>query len=215
MRHMSHHVTVAAASTSSTNMNVSMVIRPSITSTNSSSNNKMLTTTDEIPLDLTLRKSNQKFAEKRNQENENSGKVKRSRTDNSGHLLNQIINDVAATTTTTTTTSTTGIATSPAIVPFSTSNNPSTYLLRKEMNWMLEESASMKCFTNGGRDATTIATTTTTAAAAGATAAVVASANVNNANVNVNNGSSATGFHLARLLLAQLQAHRDASSMLS
>ncbi|VDP24418.1 unnamed protein product [Onchocerca flexuosa] len=67
----------------------------------------------------------------------------------------------------------------------------------KEMNWMLKESASSKCFPNGG-DAAAVAA----AAAAAATA-------------SVNNGNSTTGFQLARLLLAQLQAQRDASSMLS
>lgn len=59
---MSHQVTVTAASTSSTSMDVSMVVRPSVTST---SNSKFIATTDETPLDLTLRKCNQKFAEKR------------------------------------------------------------------------------------------------------------------------------------------------------
>uniref|UniRef100_A0A0R3S7H7 Myelin transcription factor 1-like protein n=1 Tax=Elaeophora elaphi TaxID=1147741 RepID=A0A0R3S7H7_9BILA len=114
MRHMSHQMTVTAASTSSTSVDVSMVVRPSITSTvvtttNSSNSNssKFITTTDETPLDLTLRKCNQKFTERRNQEN--SPKVKRSRTDDNSHLLNRnITNDVAAT-----------AAASP-IMPFST-----------------------------------------------------------------------------------------------
>lgn len=87
----------------------------------------------------------------------------------------------------------------------SSGSSPSAYLLGKEMNWMLEESASSKCFTSGG-DAAAVA-----AAAAAAAAAVAASA----ASTGVNNGSSPTGFQLARILLAQLQAQRNASSMLT
>ncbi|CAG9537168.1 unnamed protein product [Cercopithifilaria johnstoni] len=187
MRHLSHQVTVTTASTSS--VEGSMIVHPSITSTSSS---KFITTTDETPLDLTLRKCNQKFAERRNQENKDSPKVKRSRTDDTGHLLNRsITSDVAAT-----------AAASPTITPFSTSSSPSAYLLGKEMNWMLEESASSKCFPNGGNAA---AVATAAAAAAAASAATT----------GVNNGGSPAGFQLARLLLAQLQAQRNASSMLS
>lgn len=75
------------------------------------------------------------------------------------------------------------------------------------MNWVLEESASSKCFPNGG-DAAAVAAATAAAAAAAAAAA-------NAATASVNNGGTTTGFQLARLLLAQLQAQRDASSMLS
>ncbi|VDN94416.1 unnamed protein product [Brugia pahangi] len=202
MRHMSHQMTVTTApSTSSNHINdVSMMIVPPPTTTiHSINNNKFVaTTTDEIPLDLTLRKCNQKFTEKRNQENKDSRKVKRSRTDDIGHLLNRnITNDAIA---------------SPTIAPFSTNNaNPSKYLLGKEMNLMLEESALSKCFTNSMNTTTTtttIATTTTTTTTAVTSTTTLAAT----MGANVNNDSSMTGFQLAQLLLAQLQAQRDASS---
>ncbi|EJW75012.1 hypothetical protein WUBG_14081, partial [Wuchereria bancrofti] len=86
--------------------------------------------------------------------------------------------------------------------------NPSTYLLGKEMNLMLEESALSKCFTNNINARTTITTTTTTTAVTSTTTTTLAST----IGANVNNDSSMTGFQLAQLLLAQLQAQRDASS---
>uniref|UniRef100_A0A915Q729 C2H2-type domain-containing protein n=1 Tax=Setaria digitata TaxID=48799 RepID=A0A915Q729_9BILA len=175
MRHMSHQVTVTAASTSSTSTDVSAVAQPSVASIVSTH----ITTLDETPLDLTLRKCSQKLAEKRNQDND-SPEVKRSRVDDVGRLLNRhITSDVASPL--------------PTLTPFSGSSSPSACILGKEMSWMLEESASSKCFRNGEGAATV---------AAAATA-------------SLNNGSTATSFQLARLLLAQLQAQHDASSMLS
>lgn len=61
MRHLSHQVTVTSASTTASSVDVSMVVRPSVTSTN----NSKFITTDETPLDLTLRKCSEKFVERR------------------------------------------------------------------------------------------------------------------------------------------------------
>lgn len=63
----SHQLAVTGASAStSMNMNVSMVVRPTIVHSNNY-NGKFTATinTDESPLDLTLRKCNEKFVEKR------------------------------------------------------------------------------------------------------------------------------------------------------
>ncbi|VDM17672.1 unnamed protein product, partial [Wuchereria bancrofti] len=67
MRHMSHQMTVTTApSTSSNHINdVSMMIVPRTTINSINDNKFVATTADEIPLDLTLRKCNEKFAEKR------------------------------------------------------------------------------------------------------------------------------------------------------